>query len=145
MLDDRPVEPDQNDAPKEDVTFLSIGDSSGSQVNISDEVIAAIAGTAALQVQGVSGVSGSIVGSLGGFLGRRNLSKGVRVSSGERDVVLDLYVSVKYGARIPEVAFKVQEGVKKAVEGMTELRVAQVNIHVQGVSFGEPGKPEGDH
>ncbi|HHW27828.1 MAG TPA: Asp23/Gls24 family envelope stress response protein [Firmicutes bacterium] len=116
-----------------------------SQVNISDEVIAAIASTAATSVQGVAAMTGSIVGSIGGaILGRRNLTKGVRVSSGENDVVLDLYLSVKYGARIPEVAYKVQESVKRSVEGMTELKVAQVNIHVQGVSFSEPGKPESD-
>lgn len=116
-----------------------------SQVNISDEVIAAIAGTAASGVQGVAAMTGNIVGSIGGaILGRRNLTKGVRVSSGESDVVLDLYLSVKYGARIPEVAYKVQESVKKSVEGMTELKVAQVNIHVQGVTFSEPGKTESD-
>lgn len=116
-----------------------------SQVNISDEVIAAIASAAATSVQGVAAMTGSIVGSIGGaILGRRNLTKGVRVSSGENDVVLDLYLSVKYGARIPEVAYKVQESVKRSVEGMTELKVAQVNIHVQGVSFSEPGKPESD-
>ncbi len=116
-----------------------------SEVNISDEVIAAIASTAAAQVQGVAAMSGNIVGSIGGaILGRKNLAKGVRVSSGDRDVVLDLYLSVKYGARIPEVAYKVQESVKRSVEGMTELRVTQVNIHIQGVAFQEPGGAESD-
>ena len=120
-------------------------DSQSSQVNISDEVIAAIAGTAATSVQGVAAMTGNFVGSIGGaILGRRNLTKGVRVSAGENEVVLDLYLSVKYGARIPEVAYKVQESVKRSVEGMTELKVAQVNIHVQGVSFSEPGKPDSD-
>ena len=117
----------------------------GSQVNISEEVIAAIAGTAASGVQGVAAMTGNIVSSIGGaILGRTNLSRGVRVSSGEGDVVLDLYLSVQYGARIPEVAYKVQESVKRSVEAMTELKVAQVNIHIQGVIFSEPVKPEND-
>ncbi len=116
-----------------------------SEVNISDEVIAAIASTAATQVQGVSAMSGNIVGSIGGaILGRKHVAKGVRVFSGEKDVVLDLYLSVKYGARIPEVAYKVQESVKRSVEGMTELKVTQVNIHIQGVMFQEPGRAEND-
>ena len=117
----------------------------GSQVKISDDVIAAIASVAASQVQGVASMAGNIVGDIGGaILGRKNMAKGVRVSSGDKDVILDLYLSVKYGARIPEVAFKVQESVKKSVEGMTDLKVSQVNIHIQGVTFQETVKPESD-
>ncbi len=120
-------------------------DVDNSEVNISDEVIAAIASTAAAQVHGVAALTGSIVGSIGGaILGRKKQARGVRVSTGEKDVVLDLYLSVKYGARIPEVAYKVQENVKRSVEAMTELKVAQVNIHIQGVVFQDVGRAEGD-
>ncbi len=109
-----------------------------SEVKISDDVIGAIASTAACQVQGVAGMSSSIVGDLGGaILGRKNAAKGVRVTSNDSGVALDLYLSVRYGARIPEVAYKVQESVKKSVESMTDLKVTQVNIHVQGVTFQE--------
>jgi uncharacterized alkaline shock family protein YloU len=109
-----------------------------SEVKISDDVIGAIASTAACQVQGVAGMSSSIVGDLGGaILGRKNPTKGVRVISNGGEVALDLYLSVRYGARIPEVAYKVQETVKKSVESMTDLKVTQVNIHVQGVTFQE--------
>lgn len=111
-----------------------------SEVKISDDVIAAIASVAASQVEGVAAMSGNIVGDIGAILGRKNLARGVRVSASDKDVVLDLYLNVKYGARIPEVAYKVQESVKRSVEGMTDLRVSQVNIHVQGVSFHEQGK-----
>ncbi len=107
-----------------------------SEVKISDDVIGAIASAAACQVQGVAAMSKSIVGDLGGaILGRKNPTKGVRVVSSDSEVALDLYLSVRYGARIPEVAYKVQESVKKSVEGMTDLKVTQVNIHVQGVTF----------
>jgi uncharacterized alkaline shock family protein YloU len=114
-----------------------------SEVKISDDVIAAIASVAASQVQGVAAMAGNFAAHIGGaILGRRNVAKGVRVASGDKDVVLDLYLAVKYGARIPEVAYKVQESVKKSVEGMTDLKVSQVNIHIQGVTFQEAGKPE---
>lgn len=116
----------------------------GSEVKISDEVIAAIAAVAASQVQGVASMSGNIVGDLGAILGRKQLTRGVRVTSGEKDVTLDLYLSVKYGARIPEVAYKVQESVKKSVESMTDLKVANVNIHIQGVSFQDQTRTDAD-
>jgi len=113
-----------------------------SEVKISDDVIAAIASVAASQVQGVAAMTGNFASNIGGaILGRKNVAKGVRVASGDKEVVLDLYIAVKYGARIPEVAYKVQENVKKSVEGMTDLKVAQVNIHVQGVTFQDTAKP----
>lgn len=117
----------------------------GSEVRISDEVIAAIASVAASQVQGVAAMSGNIVGDIGGaILGKKYSAKGVRVVSDEKDVTIDLYLSVKYGERIPEVAYKVQESVKKSVEGMTDLKVSEVNIHIQGVTFQDAAKSEQD-
>jgi len=117
----------------------------GSDVKISDDVVAAIASVAASQVQGVAAMAGNIVGDIGGaILGRKHSAKGVRVASAERDVTLDLYLSVRYGARIPEVAYKVQESVKKSVESMTDLKVTQVNIHIQGVTFQDSAKTEQD-
>jgi uncharacterized alkaline shock family protein YloU len=107
-----------------------------SEVKISDEVIAAIASTAAVQVQGVAAMSGNIVGDIGGaILGRRGGVRGVKVASVDKTLSVDMYLSVKYGARIPEVAYKVQENVKRSIEGMTDLKVSQVNIHIQGVTF----------
>lgn len=114
-------------------------------LKISEEVIAAIAGLAAHQVEGIAGMSGTLVEDIGAIIGRKSFSKGVRVSRADGEVALDLYLNVKYGARIPEVAFKVQENVKKSVEGMTDLKVTEVNIHVQGVVFpGEEREASGD-
>ena len=56
---------------------------------------------------------------------------------GEKETAVDLYMIVKYGARIPDVAIAVQENVKKAIENMTGLSVVEVNVHVQGVGFAE--------
>ncbi|ADL08069.1 Asp23/Gls24 family envelope stress response protein [Thermosediminibacter oceani] len=111
-------------------------------IRIADEVVSIIAGLAATEIEGVAGMSGGIAGGIAEMLGRKNLSKGVKVQVGEKEVAVDLYIIVNYGVRIPEVAWKVQENVKKAIENMTGLSVVEVNIHVQGVNFGQPGKEE---
>nr|PZN03128.1 MAG: Asp23/Gls24 family envelope stress response protein [Bacillota bacterium] len=109
-------------------------------VKITDEVVSIIAGLAATEVEGVADMSGGFAGGIAEMLGRKNLSKGVKVQVGEKDVLVDIYLIVNYGVRIPEVAWKVQENVKKAIENMTGLTVTEVNIHVQGVNFGKPPK-----
>jgi len=103
-------------------------------VKISDEVVGVIAGLATTDIKGIVGMSASLVGGITQILsGKKNLSKGVKVSVGENSAAIDLYVVVEYGVRIPDVAVEVQENVKKAVESMTGLNVSAVNIHVQNV------------
>lgn len=105
-------------------------------IRIADEVVEVIAGLAASEVEGVTGMSGGLVGDLAHMLGRnKNLSKGVKVEVGEHEVAIDLFVVVEYGVSIPEVALRVQEAVKEAIESMTGLLVVEVNVHVQGVNF----------
>ncbi len=104
-------------------------------VKISEEVVAIIAGIAATDVPGVAGMSGGIAGGIAEILGRKNLSKGVKVEVGEKEAAIDLYIIVEFGARIPEVAWEIQDKVKNAVQSMTGLNVIEVNIHVQGVNF----------
>jgi len=104
-------------------------------IRIADEVVAIIAGLAATEVEGVAGMSGGIAGGIAEMLGRKNLSKGVKVEVGEKEAAVDLFVIVDYGVRIPDVAIKIQERVKRSIESMTGLRVVEVNVHVQGVAF----------
>jgi len=111
-------------------------------IKIADDVVGIIAGLAATEVEGVAGMSGGIVGGIAEILGRKNLSKGVKVQVGEKEAKVDLYIIVNYGVRIPEVAWNVQENVKKAIENMTGLSVVEVNIHIQGVIFGQVIKEE---
>jgi uncharacterized alkaline shock family protein YloU len=111
-------------------------------IRITNEVIAIIAGIAATEVPGVAGMSGGIAGGLAEALGRKNLSKGVKVEAGEKDAVIDVYIIVEYGYRIPDVAWAIQEKVKKAVQEMTGLNVIEVNIHIQGVSFDKEQRNE---
>lgn len=104
-------------------------------IRIADEVVSIIAGLAATEVDGVASMSGGIAGGIAEALGRKNLSKGVKVEVGEEEAAVDLFMIVSYGSRIPDVAWNVQENVKKAVENMTGLKVVKVNVHIQGVSF----------
>ena len=109
-------------------------------IRIADEVVGIIAGLAATEVVGVAGMSAGLVGGIAEMLGKKNLSKGVKVEVGEREAAVDLYIIVEYGVRIPDVALRVQENVKRAIESMTGLDVVEVNIHVQGVGFGQDGE-----
>lgn len=111
-------------------------------VKISEEVVAIIAGIAATDVPGVAGMSGGIAGGIAEILGRKNLSKGVKVEVGEKEAAIDLYIIVEFGSRIPEVAWDIQDKVKTAVQTMTGLNVVEVNIHVQGVNFDKEIKKE---
>jgi len=111
-------------------------------IKISEEVVAIIAGVAAMDVPGVAGMSGGIAGGIAEILGRKNLSNGEKVEVGEKEAAIDLYIIVEYGCRIPDVSWDIQEKVKKAVETMTGLNVVEVNIHVQGVNIEKEIKRE---
>ena len=110
-------------------------DNSLGSIRIADEVVSIIAGLAATEVEGIVGMSGGIAGGIAEMLGRKNFAKGVKVEVGEKEAAVDLYIIVKYGVRIPDVALAAQENVKQAIENMTGLSVVEVNIHVQGVGF----------
>lgn len=103
-------------------------------VNVADEVISVIAFMAASEVKGVAGMGGGLGVGFAEFLGKKNLSKGVKLNVTEKNVELDLSVIVEYGAKIPEVAWELQEKVKNEVEAMTGLQVTAVNISVDGVN-----------
>lgn len=103
-------------------------------VNISDEVISVIASLAASEVKGVFGMAGGIQGGIAELLGKKNLSKGVKLTAVENDVTVDLSIIVEYGVKIPDVAWELQKKVKNEVEAMTGLNVVGVNISVDGVN-----------
>ena len=111
------------------------------EVRIADEVVAIIAGLAATEVDGVDSMAGNITNELVGKLGMKNLSKGVRVTILEGVVTVDLSLNIEYGRNILETSKKVQEKVKSAIENMTGLEVADVNIHIASVDMeNEKGK-----
>ena len=104
-------------------------------IKISNDVIAVIAGVAASEVPGVAAMAGGLTGGLTEALkGKKNLAKGIKVEATEKTANIDVNIIVEYGSRIPDVAFEIQNRVKKSVESMTGLKVTEVNVHVQGVN-----------
>ena len=120
---------------------VETGDNNG--IRISDDVVAVIAGVAVSEVPGVAGMAGGFAGGITEVLsGKKNLSKGIKVDVGEKETKIDVNIIVEYGTRIPDIAFEIQNRVKKAVEAMTGLKVLEVNVHVQGVSTDKPTETE---
>ncbi len=104
-------------------------------IQISNDVIAVIAGVAVSEVQGVSSMAGGFAGGISEVLsGKKNLAKGIKVEKNETTIKIDVNIIVEYGTRIPDVAFEIQNRVKTSVETMTGLTVEEVNVHVQGVN-----------
>lgn len=105
-------------------------------IKISNDVIAVIAGVAVSEVRGVASMQGGFAGGIGEVLsGKKNLAKGIKVDSEDGKVKIDVNIIVEYGTRIPDIAFEIQNRVKKSIENMTGLKVTEVNVHVQGVSI----------
>lgn len=111
-------------------------------IQIAPEVIEVIAGLATIEVDGVAGMSGGFAGGIVELLGRKNLSKGVKVEVGQREAAVDVSIIVEYGNRIPEIASEIQRNVKRSIEMMTGLHVVEVNVHIHDVHFKTPDKPE---
>ena len=116
-------------------TYTIQNDASLGEVKIADEVVAIIAALAATEVEGVASMSGNITNVVIGKLGIKNLSKGVKVDVLEGVVTVSLALNLKYDYNIMDVTRKVQDKVKNAVENMTGLEVADVNIKVAGVEM----------
>ena len=110
-------------------------DASKGEIKIADEVVAIIAALAATEVEGVASMAGNITNERIGKLGMKNLSKGVKVDVLEGIVTVSLALNLKYNYSIVEVSARVQEKVKNAIENMTGLEVADVNIKVAGVEM----------
>jgi uncharacterized alkaline shock family protein YloU len=104
-------------------------------IQIAPEVIEVIAGLAAVEVDGVAGMSGGFASGVVELLGRKNLAKGVKVQVGQKEAAVDVSIIVEYGYKIPEVAGRIQDNVKRAIESMTGLDVVEVNVNIHDVHF----------
>ena len=118
--------------------YMTLPEENGS-INISEEVIAAIAVGAVREVEGVSGMMTSMGNSVTDLVNNRKNAqkgaKGVKIDMTGTTLALDLYLTVQYGHAIPEVAENAQKAVASAVEAMTGCPVGTVNIHVGGVTL----------
>ena len=104
-------------------------------VNISEEVLAVIAGAAAMEVDGVSALGTTLTNEVANLVTRRGVAKGVHLEVDGEAVLVDVTILVKYGYVVPEVAKNVQDAIQNAVMNTSGLDVAGVNVTVSGVTF----------
>ena len=111
-------------------------------IELADDVIAIVASLAALDVPGVVSMSTGFREEISNFLGKKSLSKGVRVKVTGHSCRIAVYVTVEYGCNIPEVAMRLQKKVKSAVDEMTEYTAELVDVHIEGVKRREKSELE---
>ena len=137
------MEENQEEKKEEIVEIEENTEGANDGIKIANDVVAVIAGVAVSEVPGVASMAGGFAGGISEVLsGKKNLSKGIKVDTDEKEVKIDVNIIVEYGSRIPDVAFEIQNRVKKSVENMTGLKVAEVNVHVQGVKTEKEEKEE---
>ncbi len=117
--------------------------SENGNVNISDEVLIRISSIAAREVDGVVAL-GAPGGSLSEFLGKKGQSKGVKVDLGENSAEIDIHICVRFGVKICDVARKVQESVKFALESYAGMDNVLVNVFVDAIDVDKAAKPAAD-
>lgn len=113
---------------------------SNGNVQISDEVIAVVSSVASMEIEGVIGMASSFSSGIAELMGKKTYSKGVKSAIEGNDAKIVVSIIVKYGCKIQEVAWKVQQNVKEAVENMTGLNVTAVDVCVVGIE-NQPEKP----
>ena len=119
----------------ENQTGYTLENGNMGQVQIADEVVAIIAGLAATEVEGVASMAGNITNELVSKLGKKSLSKGIRVKVEDGIVNVNVALNIAYGYSVPKTCEKVQEKVKAAIENMTGLEVEKVDIQIANVSI----------
>lgn len=105
---------------------------------ITDDVLCAIAALKTLDINGVVGMSSNLVDGLTNLLGFKSMSQGVKLIREEGKLLaFNIYIIVKYGYRIPDIALKVQEKIKSSIEELTDYKVTGVDVFIQGIIFDE--------
>ena len=103
-------------------------------VMISEDVIAAIVAHTVNEVEGVAGMTGKALADISDFIGKKNWGKGMKISIDQDGVLsIDCDITVKYGQSVVSVAKAVQESVTNALESMTGVSVASVNVNISGI------------
>lgn len=103
------------------------------EIVIAPEVIEVIIGIAASNVEGVYRMQGNFANGVTELLGRSTYGKGVYLTMDEDGIKVDIYTYMKYGVSVPKVAMNIQNRVKEQVLFMTDVELAEVNIHVVAV------------
>ena len=120
--------------------YISRPDELGN-IHISEDVLAVIAAAAATEIEGVGSLSTNLSSDIAELLGgKKNLSKGIRITMVEESVRVDVSLLIKYGYTIVDVAKEVQNAVYNAIENTSGLSVENVNVHVAGIVFDKDNK-----
>jgi uncharacterized alkaline shock family protein YloU len=127
-------EKDKNNSITEAVLQPSLS-KEGDSIRISSEVIAVIAGLVSSDIPGIAGMSGGLVGGIAEKLGRKDLTKGIKVQVNGDKVVIDMNVIAEYGSSIVEATDKLKNATRISVEKSTGLKVEAININVQGINI----------
>ncbi len=114
-------------------SYITCREEHGS-INISEDVISGMVRAAALEVEGVAGLSNTAGAELAELIGLKTLTKGVKVQFVEDKIVVDTIITVNYGSKIMEVARAVQEKLVSVIQ-TTGFEKAEVNVHVSGIAF----------
>lgn len=102
---------------------------------ISEEIVSMTAIKAVLNVQGVNRLSDSLAENITKMIsGKENPTSGVKISFNKEGIHIDIFIIVNFGVKIPQLAWDIQNNVKEAVEEVTDFKVKEVNIHIQGVA-----------
>lgn len=109
-------------------------------LRVSEEVVAAIAQRTILEIPGVFEINGNIIDELTNMLGSKSKNKnkrtrGIKVDFEENQIIMDTYLTVEYGVKIPDIAWDIQDKVKKTLEENTGMKVKAINVHIQGINF----------
>lgn len=127
---------------KEEINQEEVKEIEENGIKIANEVIATIAGKSALEVKGVYSMFGGFAGGISEVFGKKSYTKGIKVDNTEKGLKIDVNIIVEYGARIPDVAYEIQNKVKNSIENMTGLKMEEVNVHIQGVNTEQPKTEE---
>ena len=109
---------------------------------IANGVLELIAGIAVMEIEGIMSLSGSRIENITDFLGKRSLTKGIKVDVKDKQLSVDVHLTVDYGLALQDIARKAQENVKNVLEAMTGLSVKSVNVFIDNINFPLPSKEE---
>lgn len=122
--------------------ILNENEETAGAINISEGVIEVLADKATREIDGVTDLATNFIDSVAEVFGKKSGAKGVDVELKDNKASITVHVIIKYGCRIPEIAWRIQESVKNTVESMTDIEVLKVNISVDGVKFAQEVEEE---
>lgn len=118
---------------EENNILLNGEDQDAGTIKIAPRVLEIIAGIAAAEVDGVMKMHGSISNSVNEFLGRSGRRRGVKLTQDGEQLVIDVSIYLEYGVSVPKIALEIQDKIKQQVALMTDLKVKEVNVHIEGI------------